>query len=115
MQKKREGAKSKMRIDVYEVEETADFNKQLNRLIKKKCFLSLPFQIKELFTAFSKGEFEGDILKSSKEPIAYDVYKLRLPNPDTNVGKSNGYRVIYLILGKQKGYEAAETRHFVAF
>ena len=26
----------------------------------------------------------------------YDVYKLRLPNDDTNVGKSNGYRVIYL-------------------
>jgi hypothetical protein len=35
-------------------------------------------------------------------PTRIEVYKLRLPNPDTNAGKSNGYRVIYAIAVEHK-------------
>ena len=87
-----------MKIDFFEIENHGEFEKRVDRLVKKKHFKTLPLQIDELFNAFGKGEFEGDKIKSVKEPIAYDVYKLRLPNPDANVGKSGGYRVIYMVV-----------------
>ena len=87
-----------MKIDFYEVAETPDFDKQFSRLTKKKRFLSLPNQIKELFEAFQKGEFTGERIKHVESPIVYDVYKVRLSNPDANVGKSGGYRVIYVVV-----------------
>ena len=87
-----------MKIDVYEIQETPDFGKQFNRFVRKKHFLSLPAQIGDLFDAFRKGEFEGERIKHVEAPIAYDVYKLRLPNPDADAGKSNGYRVIYVVV-----------------
>ena len=31
-----------------------------------------------------------------------DVYKMRLPNPDANAGKSGGYRVIYTVVTDHK-------------
>jgi len=79
-----------MIIDFYEVQETSDFSKRFDRLTKKKRFFSLPAQIEELFVAFRKGEFDGEQIKHAESPVAYDVYKLRLPNPDANAGKSNG-------------------------
>ena len=86
-----------MKIDIYEVQETDDFGKRFNRLTKKKRFFSLPGQIGELIEAFRKGDFEGERIRYMDSPIKCEVYKLRLPNPDTNAGKSNGYRVIYLV------------------
>ena len=87
-----------MQIDIFEVKETPDFGKRFERLTKKKRFFSLPAQIGELFDAFRKGEFQGERTKHIEAPVTYDVYKLRLPNPDTNAGKSNGYRVIYVVV-----------------
>jgi mRNA-degrading endonuclease RelE of RelBE toxin-antitoxin system len=72
-----------------------DFDNQFNRLVQKKKFRKLPAQIADFITEIEKGEFSGDILTRSDDP-PYDVYKTRLPNKDTNEGKSNGYRVIYL-------------------
>ena len=86
-----------MKIDFFEIQTLDEFKKRTERLLKKKDFKTLPLQISKLFDAFVNGEFEGKKIKSAKEPIAYDVYKLRLPNPDANAGKSNGYRVIYLV------------------
>jgi mRNA-degrading endonuclease RelE of RelBE toxin-antitoxin system len=72
-----------------------DFDKQADRLIEKKKFRKLPSQIAELVVELEKGNFAGDILFHSDNP-PYDVFKVRLPNEDTKVGKSNGYRIIYL-------------------
>ena len=44
----------------------------------------------------------GDRITHRDEPTPYDVYKLRLPNPDANVGKSDGYRVIYMVVTENK-------------
>ena len=87
-----------MQIDFFEVYPTDEFKKRVDRLTKKKHFLTLPKQVKELFDAFRKGEFEGERINDAEKPIAYDVYKLRLPNPDANAGKSSGYRVIYMVV-----------------
>ena len=83
-------------VEVYEIEQELDFTKRVKRFVKKKKFLSLPAQIRELKEKLQCGEFEGDKIIHRDKPTPYDVYKLRLPNPDTNAGKSDGYRVIYI-------------------
>ena len=85
-----------MSIVAYEVTYySQDFGKSADRLVSKKKFRQLPAQIAELVSEFEKGIISGDVLIHSDIP-PYDVYKIRLPNKDMNVGKSDGYRVIYL-------------------
>ena len=83
---------------VYLVETEADFDKAIDRFVRKKKFRKLPKQIKGLVEELEKGEFSGELLTRQDEPIPYEVYKKRLPNEDTQVGKSDGYRVIYLAM-----------------
>jgi len=89
-------------IEFYEVKERPDFNKNFMRLVKKKRFFSLPEQIKDLKEKFEGGEFEGDKMARRELPVPHEIYKVRLPNPDTNVGKSDGYRVIYMVVVENK-------------
>ena len=89
-------------VELFEIEETADFRKDVKRLVKKKRFFSLPDQIKDLKEKLEQGKFEGDRMTHRDEPTPYDVYKLRLPNPDANVGKSDGYRIIYMVVTENR-------------
>jgi len=89
-------------VEIYEIEERPDFEKNVNRLVKKKKFFSLPKQIRNLKDQLIRGEFDGEKITHRDSPTPYDVYKLRLPNPDTNVGKSDGYRVIYMVVTETK-------------
>ena len=89
-------------IEFYEITKQSDFTKNAERLVRKKKFVSLPKQIRELSENIIKGEFEGDKITHNDLPTPYDIYKLRLPNIDTNVGKSNGYRVIYMVVTERK-------------
>jgi mRNA-degrading endonuclease RelE of RelBE toxin-antitoxin system len=83
---------------VYMVEIQNEFDKEVERFVKKKKFKKLPEQIEELVAELRAGNFSGEILTKSDNPPLYEIYKKRLPNNDTNAGKSNGYRVIYLVL-----------------
>ena len=89
-------------LEIYDVRPDKDFAKAVKRLIKKKRFYSLPKQIDELISDLEKGMFDGDLITHQDTPTPYDVYKIRLPNPDANVGKSNGYRVIYFVVTESK-------------
>jgi len=89
-------------IETFEIDDTKDFQKQVRRLAKNKKFKTLPYQIDELIDKLERGEFEGDKIAHSDIPTPHDIYKLRLPNPDTGVGKSNGYRVIYMVVTETK-------------
>jgi mRNA-degrading endonuclease RelE of RelBE toxin-antitoxin system len=81
-----------------------DFPKQFRRLVRKKKFHLLSDQIDEVIENFEKGnftgDFDGDEILRVEAPIPYSVYKLRLPNPDADSGKSNGYRLIYLMVSE---------------
>ena len=90
-----------MQIDFYEIRVHDDFTKQVERLTKKKRYFTLPLQIRELFASFAKGEFQGERIKHRDEPETFDVYKMRLPNPDANIGKSGGYRIVYMVITEQ--------------
>ena len=91
-----------MNVEAFEIRQDSDFTKNVERFLIKKKFQHLPKQIQELTDKFRRGEFEGDKITHNDLPPPYDVYKLRLPNPDTNVGKSNGYRVIYMVITEKK-------------
>ena len=82
-------------IVFYEIQAQPDFVNSVQRFVRKKHFRSLPKQIEDLALELQQGNFSGDRIIHSDAP-PYDVYKKRLPNPDVNVGQSNGYRVIYL-------------------
>ena len=88
--------------EVYEIEYESDFRKNFKRFTKKKRFDKLPDQIEELVSELRNGHFTGTVLKRSDEPVRYEIYKKRLPNLNTNEGKSNGYRVIYLTQHDEK-------------
>ena len=84
-------------VEYYEVEYTTDFAKNIRRLTKKKQFVNLPHQILELEAKLSSGEFPGILIRQVDLPEEHKVYKLRLPNLDAKVGKSDGYRLIYTV------------------
>ncbi|MCL1988151.1 MAG: hypothetical protein FWG64_09315 [Firmicutes bacterium] len=89
-------------IQVYFAETIDDFDKEVVRFVKKKKFRKLPQQIDDLISELEVGNFSGSLLKRSAEPVPHEVYKKRLPNEDTKVGKSNGYRVVYLVARENK-------------
>jgi len=91
-----------MKIEFFEIQQEPDFEKEMWRLLIKKRFRRLPKQIQELSEKLEQGEFKGDRITRSNFPTPHDIYKLRLPNPDTNVGASNGYRVIYMVVTEHK-------------
>jgi mRNA-degrading endonuclease RelE of RelBE toxin-antitoxin system len=92
-----------MRKIEYYVTERDEFKKDVKRLTRKKRFFSLPDQIIELKEeTLSSGNFPGVLIKHSDEPETHDIYKLRLENPDANVGKSNGYRIYYIVVTERK-------------
>ena len=57
-------------IEIYEIEERPDFEKNISRLVRKKKFFSLPKQIRELKTKLSRGEFEGGQNNSQRRTYA---------------------------------------------
>lgn len=67
------------------------FKKELKQLQKK--YPRIQQQIHSLIEQLVAGETPGDQIQAT----GYTVYKVRLPNPDTQRGKSGGYRVIYFI------------------
>ena len=89
-------------IELYQVDIEEDFQKEVRRFVKKKNFRTLTNQIEELIIKVKNGEFEGDKIIISDYPTPHDIYKLRLPVPDIKVGKSNGYRIIYMVVTEYK-------------
>jgi mRNA-degrading endonuclease RelE of RelBE toxin-antitoxin system len=89
-------------IVFYQVEQDDDFYNDVRRLTRKKGFRKLPGQILELEEQLTRGEFPGTLIRSTTTPKPYDLYKLRMPNLDTKEGKSNGYRIYYIVVTEQR-------------
>ena len=90
------------KIDAYEVEQHTQIGKDMARLLRKKKFINLPLQIRNLEESLELGNFPGKLISRRELPIPHELYKLRLPNIDTKVGKSNGYRVYYIVVTEQR-------------
>ena len=80
---------------IYKIVATKKFEKDIKILRRK--FKSIEDDIEEIVFQLKRGEFIGDIIKGLKINDTRDnVVKVRVANSDTHVGKSNGYRIIYL-------------------
>ena len=86
----------------YEVKFISEFDKNIKRFIRKKRFYTLPEQIEELEKLLEKGEFPGTRITQNNKPKPHEIYKLRLPNPDTKSGKSDGYRLFYIVITEHR-------------
>jgi len=69
-----------------------NFDRDVKRL--KKRFPALKRLIGDVISDLETGETLGDRIPN----IEYAVYKVRLPNPDAQKGKSGGFRVIYCLI-----------------
>jgi hypothetical protein len=77
-------------VKIYEVVMSDVAHNEVNRLVRKKRYVSLPRQIISLIDDIENGILNGDVVLSYSNPTRIDVYKVRLPNPDANAGKSTG-------------------------
>ncbi len=67
------------------------FERQLLRLQNKFPLLVDDFEI--IVDQLERGQILGDQIPN----LAYEVYKVRLPNRSVKKGKSGGFRVIYYV------------------
>ena len=66
-------------------------NKDLKHL--KRKYPAVISQIRKLVQRLEADERPGDKIAG----VGYDVYKVRLPNPSAQRGKSGGFRVLYYV------------------
>jgi mRNA-degrading endonuclease RelE of RelBE toxin-antitoxin system len=88
-----------MDVEIYQVDIGAVFQKQYKLYFKKRKYYSLEKQVQSLINDFKDGVFDNsaDMLVRSEEPVEYEIYKMRMANPDAGEGKSGGYRIIYMV------------------
>ncbi len=74
---------------------TVRFGPTFTRLAQKlqRKYARTLFVVEKLADQLEAGNTPGDRIQG----LSKVVYKVRLPNPDANRGKSGGYRVIYYI------------------
>lgn len=89
-------------ILVYEVIPTNRFNDNVKYYIRKKHFITIQDDIEDILDSLEKGIFLGDKIPGLILLDGKSVYKARAGNSDTNVGKSNGYRIIYYVEEQDK-------------
>ena len=59
----------------------------------KRKYSAVTSQLRKLIEQLQNDERPGDKIPG----VGYDVYKVRLPNPSAQRGKSGGFRVIYYV------------------
>ncbi|MCU0480775.1 MAG: addiction module antitoxin [Anaerolineae bacterium] len=69
----------------------AVFDRALKRL--KKPFPKVTHEVAKLSAQLEDGELMGDRIPNTP----HELYKVRLPNPDAQKGKSGGFRVVYYL------------------
>ena len=71
---------------------------------KKKRFLKIRADIKCVTDELEKGNLIGDMLSGFNLPEGAALYKVRIANTSANVGKSNGFSMIYYLATVEKIY-----------
>ena len=71
---------------------------------KKKKFLKIRDDVKTITNELEAGNLVGDRLEGFDLPEGAALYKVRIANTSANVGKSNGFRLIYYVAIKDEIY-----------
>ena len=81
----------------FDVIPTEQFEKDVQYYKKKKKYRNIMEDVDEVVKELSNGNLLGDLIPG----LVFDndeTIKVRIANSDTNVGKSNGYRLIYYVI-----------------
>lgn len=87
----------------YTVIPTPQFQKDIKFYIKKKHYTNIVDDITPVIKEMEQGIFKGDPIPDVHIKNSDNhSYKVRVANSNTNVGTSNGYRIIYYVIKDDK-------------
>ncbi len=86
------------------VEPTPDFSADVAYYIRKKKYLKINDDIRSVTSELEAGNLIGDRLEDLPLEEGTAAYKVRVANSSANVGKSNGFRIIYYAIIGEKIY-----------
>ena len=81
-----------------------NFQDNVEYYIKKKRYKKILDDIASILPDLEAGNLIGDKLAGFNLPEGTALYKVRIPNTSANVGKSNGFRIIYYLATADKIY-----------
>ena len=73
------------------------FEDDVKYYTKKKKFKKLVEDLRNVLSELENGNLVGDKLSGFNLPEGAALYKVRIANTSANVGKSNGFRLIYYL------------------
>lgn len=82
----------------YNVIPTQKFIKDLDFYYRKKKYKKIEKDILEITEQLEDGKLIGEELEELGISIDESVFKVRAVNSSINVGKSNGFRIIYYVV-----------------
>ncbi|MDD4048423.1 MAG: hypothetical protein PHI90_06310 [Clostridia bacterium] len=86
----------------YNIIPTLQFQKDIEYYYRKKKYKNIEEDIDSILEKLENGVFVGDEIQNIRLPQDENVYKVRAVNSSLNVGKSNGYRLIYYVVKNDK-------------
>lgn len=82
----------------YAVIPTQRFIKDLDFYYRKKKYKKIERDVLEITEQLEDGKLVGEEIEDLHISIDESVYKVRTVNSSINVGKSNGFRIIYYVV-----------------
>ena len=76
---------------------TKHFEDDVTFYFRKKKYLKIESDISTVTEELKKGNLLGDKLENLDIPEGTAAYKVRIANSSANVGKSNGFRLLYYV------------------
>lgn len=80
------------------------FDEDIKYYFRKKKFRKIFDDINSILPDLEAGNFVGDKLAEFNLSEGAALYKVRIANTSANVGKSNGFRIIYYVAIEDKIY-----------
>lgn len=87
-----------------EIIATKFFEDDIKYYLKKKRFKKINDDVNTVIVELEKGNLVGNRLEGLDIPENIAAYKVRIANSSINVGKSNGFRLIYYVVIDEKVY-----------
>ena len=76
---------------------TKRFEDDVNFYFRKKKYFKIESDISKVTEELKQGNLVGDKLEGLDIPEGTAAYKVRIANSSANVGKSNGFRLLYYV------------------
>ena len=83
---------------------TKYFKADIKFYLKKKKYSKINDDVETVTVELEQGNLVGDKLEDLDLPKNISVYKVRIANSSTNVGKFHGFRLIYYVVIEGKIY-----------